>query len=202
MPTVPTPVPGVPAEPLFRQPWPDQGDGFRLFQLGFVTDDLLGAAARWAAVLGVGPFHVLPARETDATLHGEPAPLEMQVAVAQAGPVQIELITQRCDRPSIYREMQATAGGGALHQICTVAPDYEATCARYQALGYDLACELRGGGQRVAFFDTVDDFGFWTEVAEEVPGFLDAVAGIAETCRTWDGTDPVRILTRDGYRVP
>jgi len=205
MPTVPTPVPGVPPEPLFRQPWPSgEDDGeFRLFQLGFVTGDLLGTAARWAAVFGVGPFHVLPSREVDATLHGEPAPIEMQVAVAQAGPVQIELITQPCDRPSIYREMQASAGGGAaFHQLCTVAPDYDRTCAGYQALGYELACEITGGGQRVAFFDTVADFGFWTEVAEEVPGFLTAVAGIAETCRTWDGTDPVRILTRDGYRVP
>lgn len=192
----------TPPEPLFRQTWPEAGGEFRLFQLGFVTGDLVGTASRWATVFGVGPFHVLPSREVQATLHGEPAPLEMQVAVAQTGPVQIELITQHCDRPSIYREMQAGAGGEAFHQVCTVAPDYDTTCARYEALGYERASEIHAGGQRVAFFDTTTDFGFWTEVAEEVPGFLDAVAGIAETCRTWDGTDPVRLLTRDGYRVP
>jgi hypothetical protein len=34
------------------------------------------------------------------------------------------------------------------------------------------------------------------------PGFIARWQGISETCATWDGTDPVRILTRGGYRVP
>jgi hypothetical protein len=184
---------------LYEQPWPE-GE-YRLFQLGFVTPDLFATAARWAEVFGVGPFHVLPSRETEATLHGEPAPLEMQVAVAQAGPTQIELITQHCDRPSIYREMQAR-GGSSFHQVCTVTADYAANVAHYEGLGYEVASEIVAAGQHVAFIDTVDDFGFYTEVVEEVPGFVDALTRISETCATWDGTDPVRILTRDGYRVP
>ena len=184
---------------LFEQPWPE-GE-FRLWQMGFVTDDLFGTAARWADVFGVGPFHVLPSRETDATLHGEPAPLEMQVAVAQAGPTQIELITQHCDRPSIYKEMQAR-GGSSFHQICTVTTDYAGKLAFYEGLGYEVASEIVAVGQHVAFIDTNADFGFYTEVVEDVPGFLDAVTKISETCATWDGTDPVRILNRDGYTTP
>jgi len=184
---------------LFQQPWPE-GE-YRLFQLGFVTDDLLGTAANWARVFGVGPFHVLPARETACTLHGEPAPIEMQVAVAQAGPTQIELITQHCDRPSIYREM-VDRGGAQFHQVCTVTPHYEATRAHYEGLGYELASEIAADGQQVAFFDTFADFGFYTEVVEQTPTFLPMLAKIAETCATWDGTDPVRLLTRDGYGVP
>jgi len=187
------------AHELFQQPWPE-GE-YRLFQMGFVTDDLLGTAKRWATVFGVGPFHVLPSREIDCTLHGEPAPIQLQVAVAQAGPTQIELITQHCDRPSIYREM-AERGGNSFHQVCTVTPDYEATRAHYEGLGYPLVSEITAAGQHVAFFDTLADFGFYTEVVEQTPRFLPMLAAIAETCATWDGTDPVRLLTRDGYRVP
>ena len=95
---------------LFQQPWPD-GE-YRLFQLGFVVDDLIAAAERWVRVFGVGPFHVLPRIEIASTYRGADSMVDMQVAVAQAGPVQIELIQQHCDRPSIYRDLFAVGEGG------------------------------------------------------------------------------------------
>jgi hypothetical protein len=48
----------------------------------------------------------------------------------------------------------------------------------------------------------VHDFGFFTEVVEETPEFLHQLGKIAQTCAEWDGADPVRLLTRDGYRTP
>ena len=66
----------------------------------------VAAAGKWASVHGVGPFHVLPVVEQEAVVRGEPAPVSIQVGVAQAGPVQIELIQQHCDRPSIFRELE------------------------------------------------------------------------------------------------
>ncbi len=80
--------------------------------------------------------------------------------------------------------------------------DYEAKKAHYEQLGYELVSEMVARGQHVAFFDTFDDFGFFTEIAEEVPGFLESLGEIAQTCAEWDGRDPVRLLTRDGYRTP
>jgi hypothetical protein len=187
------------AHRLFQQPWP-QGE-FRLFQLGFVVDDLLDAAARWARVFGVGPFHVLPRVEAPCTYRGAPSAIDMQVAVAQAGPVQIELIHQHCDRPSVYRDL-VERGASRFHQLCTVTPDYDATTAHYVGLGYEPASEFDADGQRVAYFDTLDDFGFFTEVVEASPRLLAHMEQIARTCEGWDGRDPVRLLTRDGYRTP
>jgi Glyoxalase/Bleomycin resistance protein/Dioxygenase superfamily len=184
---------------LFQQPWPD-GE-FRFFQLGFLVEGLLGTAARWARVHGVGPFHVMPRIETACTYRGAPSGIELQVAVAQAGPVQIELIEQLCDRPSVYRDLFAKGESG-FHQVCTVTRDYDEKKAHYQGLGYVLASEMGSASQRVAYFDTSDDFGFVTEVVEETPSFLANVARIAQTCATWDGVDPVRLITRDGYRTP
>ena len=49
---------------------------------------------------------------------------------------------------------------------------------------------------------TVAAFSFYTEVVEQTPRFLEQLHAISHTCATWDGTDPVRLLTRSGYRVP
>jgi hypothetical protein len=54
----------------------------------------------------------------------------------------------------------------------------------------------------VGFIDTYDDFGFYTELAEDVPGFVEGLGRISRTCAEWDGVDPVRLLTKDGYRTP
>lgn len=184
---------------LFEQPWPE-GE-YRFFQLGFVVDDLIATATNWLTAFGVGPFHVLPHLRTDCTYRGEPSVLDFQVAVAQAGPVQIELLQQFDDRPSVLRDLVAQGEQG-FHQICTVTPDYEGKKSHYEALGYEQRCEIITAEHRVAYFDTVDDFGFFTEVVAETPKFLAQLAEIAQTCAQWDGTDPVRILTRDGYRTP
>ena len=184
---------------MYQQPWPE-GE-FRWFQVGFVVDDLLGAAARWARVYGIGPFHVLPAMETPCTYRGTNSGVNLQVAVAQAGPVQIELIQQHCDRASVYRDLFSAAESG-FHQLCTMSSNYDRTRAHYEHLGYELVSEMGGTGGRVGYFDTVADFGFFTEVVEEVPGFLAQLAAISKTCAEWDGTDPVRLLTRNGYRTP
>ena len=94
-----------------------------------------------------------------------------------------------------------TTGLRAFHQLATVTADYDGKKAHFERLGYDLAAESPGGRFRVAYFDTVEDFGFYTEVVEQTEGFLEQLALIAETCKSWDGTDPVRLLTRDGYKV-
>jgi len=182
---------------LYEQSWPE-GD-YRFFQLGFLVDDVIAAAERWARVFGVGPFTVLPRLETACMYRGEESVHEVQIAVSQAGPVQIELIQQLCDRPSVYRDF-FPKGGTGLHQLCTVTTHYEDKKAYYTGLGYELTCEIIGRGHRVSYIDTVADFGFFTEVVESSAGFLAQLAQISQTCADWDGVDPVRLLTRDGYR--
>jgi hypothetical protein len=184
---------------LFEQPWPE-GE-HRHFQLGFVVDDVITSATRWARVFGIGPFHVLPRIQTQCTYHGAEASLDTQIAVAQAGPVQVELVQAFGSERNVYTDL-VDKGACRFHQLSTVTPHYERTRAHYVDLGYEIACEIVARGQRVAYIDTIDDFGFFTEVVEMVPGFLESLAGIADTCASWDGTDPVRLLTREGYRTP
>jgi hypothetical protein len=187
------------AHPLFEQTWPE-GE-YRFFQLGHVVDDILRAARRWSSTFGIGPFHVLPVVDQQLTHADGVRTLRIQVAVAQAGPVQIELIQQHCNTPSLYREWSRN-GTSTFHQLATVTSDYVAKLAHLRALGYQVAAESLGGRFRIAYVDTAAEFGFYTEVVEQTPRFLEQLDAVSRTCATWDGTDPVRLLTRSGYRVP
>ncbi len=193
-------APDAPIHPLYEQPWPE-GD-FRFFQLGHVVDDVLTAAARWAQTFGIGPFHVLPVVEQRATYGDDDVrTAKIQVAVAQAGPVQIELIQQHCDTETIFTNW-SRGGTSAFHQIATITTDYDGKVAHLKSLGHRVAAESVTGGFRVAYVDTAAEFGFYTEVVDAPEVFIDQLRAISDTCATWDGRDPVRILTRDGYRVP
>lgn len=176
--------------PLYEQAWPE-GE-YRFFQLGFVVPDIAAAAERWAAVFAVGPFTVLPTMEVACTYRGVESGVTLQVAAAQAGPVQVELIQQHCDRPSVFREVFAAHEQG-FHQICTVTRDYDGKVAHLRSLGYELASEITGP-QRVAYVDTYADFGFFTEIVDADPGFLTMLGKASVKAATWDGTDPVRRL--------
>jgi len=180
---------------LYQQPWPE-GE-YRFFQLGFLVDDITEAAGRWARVFGVGPFHVMPVFDAPTMYRGTETSIRAQVAVAQAGPVQIELIRQYCDTPSVYRDWTRN-GAASLHQLATVTPDYEGTKARYEAQGYQIEAENMSPKMRVAYVDTSADFGFYTEVVEQTPGFLANLGRISRSSAGWDGIDPVRQLGERG----
>jgi hypothetical protein len=189
----------LPSHPLFEQRW--EGDEYRFFQLGFVVDDLVTAAAQWASVFGVGPFHLGPRQQTRCRYRGELSPVEVQYGIAQAGPVQIELIQQFSAGPSIFRDVYA-AGESGFHQLCTITNDYDGKVAHYAALGYELTGEIGEAGRRVGYVDTTRDFAFYTELVESRPEIWAYMEQVARTCEHWDGHDPVRLVTRDGYRTP
>ena len=182
-------------QPLYQQPWPE-GD-YRFFQLGFMVDDIPGVARRWAEAFGIGPFHVMPVFESSLLYRGEEITLSAQVAVAQAGPSQIELYHQISDTPSVFNEW-SREGSCIFHQLATVTSDYEATKAHYEGLGYEVVAENVGSRIRVAYIDTVEAFGFYTEVVEGSRGFLANLGRISAACAEWDGIEPLRYLTADG----
>jgi hypothetical protein len=181
--------------PLYQQSWPE-GE-YRFFQLGFVVDDIVAAARRWAEVHGVGPFLISRVIESQMVVAGEATPLSIQVGLAQAGPVQIELIQQHCDRPSIFRDW-----GNPFHQLATITHDVDGRVRHLQERGYELVGEITTPELKVAYVDTTADFGFYSEIVSTHPAFIDRWQRVSDTSATWDGTDPVRFETRDGYRLP
>jgi hypothetical protein len=74
-------------------------------QNGYVVRDIHAAMKHWIEVMGVGPWYYMDRVKTDWFRHrGENSAVEMSIALANSGDLQIELIQQRNDAPSLYRE--------------------------------------------------------------------------------------------------
>ena len=183
----------------FYQGSAPEGD-YRFFQIAWVVDDLMAACRKWGQVYGVGPFHVMPMRTHKVTYRGQEAQFDMRLAVVQSGPVQLVFIQQADDMPSVYREIYRPGQSG-VHHMCTITRDFDGTRAHYERLGYPSIAQTQGA-MRVEYFDTQKDFGFITELVEHNEGFIGHLENHARICAEWDGKDPIRLLTRDGYRLP
>ena len=85
------------------------------FQNAWVVDDLSAAIDQWVTKLGVGPFFVTEYRDvfSDVVYRGVPGLLNMKVALAQNGPIQIELIEplRVSDKPTLELTVQVRQHG-------------------------------------------------------------------------------------------
>ncbi|WP_433250103.1 VOC family protein [Actinomadura nitritigenes] len=169
-------------------------------QLGYVVPDITSAITHWVERLQVGPFFYIERQPVNHfVFRGEPsAPPQISVALAQAGPVQVELIQQRDDVPSAFREF-TDAGHEGLQHVAYWTDAFDALVVRAGELGYtELQSGRSGSGrpdERFGYFTagghtgTVVEF---SEVAGRKAALFDAVAAAAAD---WDGADPVRDMT-------
>ena len=78
--------------------------GKTVTQNGYVVRDIEAEMNHWVEVLGVGPwFYMESIPVEDFRYKGEPSPLDFSVALANSGDLQIELIQQNNDAPSLVR---------------------------------------------------------------------------------------------------
>src|SRR5438105_204307 len=84
-------------------------------QVGIVVRDIEKAMRHWVEVCGIGPwFYAEQLPLSEFRYKGRVYDIKMSVALANSGEVQLELIQQRCDSPSLYRDFLA-GGIGAIY---------------------------------------------------------------------------------------
>lgn len=167
----------------------------RFMQLCWVVPDIHAAMAAWTRTAGVGPFFLFDQVTYDEPVYrGQPTQFcDITAAIAQAGDVQIELVCQNDDRPSIFRDV-VPRGRAGFHHMALYCKDYEAELAAYRAAGAELVFSGLMMGYRVGWVDTTATLGYMTEIltANEI---ADSVfAQIREAAVDWDGSQPVRRL--------
>lgn len=167
-----------------------------VIQQAFVVSDIDAAMERWTTTFGVGPFFCnRDVQVEDPRYRGEPATFRFAGALAQAGPVQIELIQRLDDEPSCYRDLYPGDTEG-FHHVAVFVDDLDAEIERYTAQGFEVAFSGVSRGMRFAYVDTSSALGIMVELLEDVPIVRASFAMIAEAGRDWDGTDPVRDRAR------
>ncbi len=163
-----------------------------IVQAAYVVPDIEAAAQAWAR-LGVGPFLHIPS-QADVTYRGDPAHLNLTLAFGQAGDLQIELIQQHDDAPSVYRDLYPAEEGGH-HHYAVFATDYDADLAALNAAGFETVMALSmPGGARIAYADLRPKLPFMLELFEEGPVIRGLFQASAAAAQDWDGSDPYRPL--------
>lgn len=161
-------------------------------ETAWVVPDLAQAMKSWIA-LGYGPFFTMRLDIPDAHYRGRRLPLSLDVALAWAGGVQIELIEQRSDGPSAYRDIYGPSEGG-FHHIRLKPGDYDAHRERLIASGAEIVMELVLGTQRILYADMRPTLGHMVEILDASPILDRLYAMMVEATRDWDGSEPVRAV--------
>lgn len=167
----------------------------RFMQLCWVVPDLHAAVNHWVNTAGVGPFFLFEKVIFDNPVYrGKPTDnVDIVAAMAQAGDVQIELVCQNDNRPSIFRDV-VPAGKAGLHHMALYCSDYDADLAAYAKAGAAVAFSGLMMGARTCWIDTTATLGFMVELIEANP-VADAVfEQFRSAARDWDGSSPLRSL--------
>jgi catechol 2,3-dioxygenase-like lactoylglutathione lyase family enzyme len=165
-----------------------------IMQLAYVPRDMDTAIEFWTKTMGAGPFFSLPHIAYKAARYrGEPSNVDFSVLLGYWGDVQIELIEQHDDSPSIYKSW-LDAGREGLHHVCLVVDDIAHARAVCDQAGAKLEQEIFLEGGEAIYVDTGGGAGTMVEILEPMPGFMDLCGMMRDAAKGWDGTDPVRSL--------
>ena len=117
-------------------------------QNGYVVRDIRAAMDHWIKVMGVGPWFYIDRVKTDYFRHrGRDSAVEMSIALANSGDLQIDLIQQRNDAPSMYKEF-LDSGCEGLQHMSYWTRDYQGLYDRALSLGYKVGHEGQIGGRK------------------------------------------------------
>lgn len=164
-----------------------------VMQIAFVPEDFDAALEYWTRVMGVGPFFVMENIKLEGMRYrGEPSECVFTIALAYWGDVQVELIQQENDAPSIYRDMR---NGGAMHHVCLLTDDIKEARRITEEAGAELLVEAKVGSDgAVIYVDSKGYPGGIVEILQPATGSDGLFAMIREASRNWDGQAPVRRL--------
>ena len=165
-----------------------------VMQNAFVVTDLDAALDHWTRVMGVGPFFVFERVEfAEIWYRGQSAlDIDLSVAIGYWGNLQIELIRQRNDVPSIYTDFPGRQAGGLQH-MGVITESVSRDLERLQELGIEaVQYGTTTGGLRFAYVSTNQHPGGMIELIESNPGMLKFFAKMQAAAQQWDGSEPVR----------
>ena len=166
----------------------------QVVQMCFIVEDLDKAVGNWITTVGAGPFFVQKDLEGVAVEYrGISSSLNMDVALGQAGSLQIELIRPRGTAPNVYTEMYPHGGTG-LHHIASFVDDLDAEIEAYIVSGQSQACRGVFGGSSFAYVDTRSTVGIFTELYAESAFMRGLYSKVAGAAKCWDRSRPIRPL--------
>jgi hypothetical protein len=166
-----------------------------IMQMAFVPADLDAALEYWTRTVGAGPFFAIDhVKLNDVRYRGQPSPIDFSMMLGYWGDMQIEIIRQHNDAPSIFKSWR-DAGREGLHHVCILVDDLAPAreeCER-RRLPIEQQALVPGGGE-VIYVDSGNGPGSIVEILKGAPGTREFFKMMREAHRGWDGSNPVRRL--------
>ncbi len=165
-------------------------------QNGYVVRDIEAAMEHWSTTLGVGPFFYFERVPIKNFRYcGQASDLEVSIALSSSGPLQIELIQQRNDAASMYKDFLA-AGHEGLQHVAYWTEAMDSELRRLESAGFEIGQSGEiGEGGRFVYYRTEAHPGTVIELSE-ISGPKGAFFKmIAEESAAWNGSDPIRAMT-------
>ncbi len=166
-------------------------------QVGYVVADIEKAMDHWASKLGVGPwFYKEDVGTTEFRYYGKAStPPRLSIALANSGDLQLELIQQRDDAPSLYLDTLKRNGECAQHIAYWTVEDFDKICAQLLETGYVEGHGGRMGTRgRFAYFVNPELPSGMIEISEMKGGKAEYFAQVKRACDDWDGRERVRAV--------
>lgn len=163
-----------------------------IMQNGYLVEDLESAALHWVTTLGVGPFFFMQHIDfAECYYRGKHAEIDLSVAIAYAGDIQIELIQQHDESPSIYQAFGSKHGTGLQH-VGAIVDDLDQALADNQAEHLKEQWGITSTGMRFAYLNTDFHPGGMIELIESTPEMIQAFTYMKSAADDWDGSKPLR----------
>jgi methylmalonyl-CoA/ethylmalonyl-CoA epimerase len=141
-----------------------EGTETHIFQVGVVVKNL-EKTIEYLTSLGLGPFVVRTNTHPSATVHGKKVFYEVKIALAQQGPVQLELIEYQKGE-TIHKEFFDEKGEG-IHHILLKVGNLERALDKFSKKGITPLQEDRFvGGGGMAYLDTGKTGGIIMEIVQ------------------------------------
>ena len=152
-----------------------EGSETEILQVGIVVKDL-DKTVEFLTTLGLGPFTIRTATHPAAIVRGKRTSYQVRLALAQQGPVQVELIEYQYGE-TVQKDFLDEKGEG-LHHIQFKVADLDATLKKFSDKGVKVLQQDRFvGGGGIAYMGTDEIGGIIMEVVQR-PSEYDPEEGV------------------------
>lgn len=163
-----------------------------LVQMAFITPNLREALTEWVERRNVGPWFVSDEFVgRDCTYHGKPTDVDLTYAMSYWGQMNIEVIQQLNDAPSVFRDSIDRRGYG-FHHWGVMSSDFDGTLSEFLDRGYEIEFSANVRDTRVVYLDHGGAAPGLVEVIEGTERTRASFARVYAATVTWDGDDPIR----------
>jgi methylmalonyl-CoA/ethylmalonyl-CoA epimerase len=139
--------------------------GKEIIQVGILVKDVAEAGKKLEKLIGVGPFEILEPEYRDLTYRGKTGKFKIKIALAKAGPIQIELM-QPLYGETIYDEFAQRKGYG-LHHLGIKTDNMERSVKEMEDRGFRVIQSGNRPGVKWAYLSTEEQTGVIFELLEK-----------------------------------